>query len=610
MDEGESDSQPPNMPEPHTVRFSPSVMLGLLAAGTDGGTRPKQNWSPPAPEEIQRALPQYEITGFIARGGMGAVYQGVQRALHRSVAIKILPPDIADDELDYAIRFQREAQAMASLSHPNIVTVYEAGETADGLLYFVMEHIDGTDVCRMIAKNGRQEPAEALRICIAVCAALECAHAHGIIHRDIKPSNVLINQAGVVKVADFGLAKLAGANDGFQTQSEVTVGTPIFLAPEAHLPGIALDARADLYAVGVMFYQMLTGVLPRGRFNSPSGTVPGLDPRLDAIIDRVMQADRDKRYPSAAALRAALEKVSPNFTPNRTDRKILTRKTLVATLALSAALVVGIIAYWQQIQAAAGAMQPTGPSWSQLPTAADKSLAFTNTLGMKFVPVPGTQVLFCIHETRKGDYAAYAAVNPELDKSWSNNQGYNAGGVSTADDHPVVKVNNADIEGFCAWLSKQEGRRYRLPTDHEWSCAVGIGEREDPKELPINKGLLLKDVFAWGLAWPPPPDALNMGDETLLRAGGMNPTLAGYKDGFVTTAPVMSCQPNLLGIYDLAGNVWERCSDGHNAQKTRQAGRGGSFDNGDRSYLHASARLSMPPETRSPTYGFRLVVER
>ncbi|HBJ87482.1 MAG TPA: protein kinase, partial [Verrucomicrobiales bacterium] len=283
-----------------TLRMSPSEMQGLLAAGASGRRSSGSRWSPPSVEELQKALPQYEITAFIARGGMGAVYKGVQRALKRTVAIKILPPEIEDGDAQYAARFKHEAQAMARLSHPNIVAVHDAGEvlgkTGSGgegeigrggsLLYFVMEFIEGTDVAQLIASEGQIEPQRAIQIITAVCEALAFAHEEGIIHRDIKPSNIMIDHKGRVKVADFGLAKAVNVGSTLLTGTHMAMGTPDFMAPESLMPGIQVDQRADLYAVGVMLYQMLTGKIPRGRFQLPSTMVPQVDKGFDAIVDK------------------------------------------------------------------------------------------------------------------------------------------------------------------------------------------------------------------------------------------------------------------------------------------------------------------------------------
>ncbi|MFO1486501.1 MAG: protein kinase [Verrucomicrobiaceae bacterium] len=277
----------------------------------NGSAAKSKGWQPPAPEQLQRLLPQYAITALLGRGGMGAVYKGTQINLDRAVAIKILPPglDDRDEDANYAERFKNEARAMAKLSHPGIVAVYDFGETADGLLYIVMEFIEGTDVSRMVARQGRLHSDHALSITAHVCDALQYAHERGIIHRDIKPANIMVGYDGVVKVADFGLAKISQGGESGLTRSGMTLGTLHYMAPEALMLGAAVDHRADLYAVGVMLYYMLTGSLPQGMFAMPSQQIPGVDPRFDDIIVRALRNDRELRYPSAAALRADLDSI-------------------------------------------------------------------------------------------------------------------------------------------------------------------------------------------------------------------------------------------------------------------------------------------------------------
>ena len=267
-------------------------------------------WQPPTPEELQPSFPQYEIRSLLGRGGMGAVYLGWQKSLDRLVAIKILPPQVEDTAGSFAERFKREAKAMARFSHPGIVPVFDAGETPEGLLYFVMEYIEGTDLQKMVATQGALSPEQALAITTEICGALAYAHERGVIHRDIKPSNIMIDAGRRVKVADFGLAKVASDDSGaLLTHSHVRMGTPDFMAPEA-LQGMShVDHRADLYAVGAMLYQMLTGEVARGRFELPSARRPGVDPRFDAIVDHAMQKDPEKRYSSAADIRSDLENI-------------------------------------------------------------------------------------------------------------------------------------------------------------------------------------------------------------------------------------------------------------------------------------------------------------
>ncbi len=276
-----------------------------------GSAGPGPKWQPPSVEHLQALLPAYEILSMLGFGGMGAVYKGRQLSLDRTVAIKILPPGALDEDRKYAQRFKNEARTMAKLTHPGIVTVYDFGETAEGQLYFVMEYVDGTDVSKMIQATGKLPQDHALAIIAHVCDALAYAHAHGVVHRDIKPANVLINMQGQVKVADFGLAKIEDPSmTSGLTQSGMAMGTPDFVAPEALLMGVDVDGRADLYAVGVMLYQMLTGEIPRGLFQMPSVKTQGeLDPRYDAIITRAMQTNRDLRYQAATEIRKDLDSI-------------------------------------------------------------------------------------------------------------------------------------------------------------------------------------------------------------------------------------------------------------------------------------------------------------
>jgi serine/threonine protein kinase len=254
-------------------------------------------------------LPVYQITSLLGRGGMGAVYKGCQINLDRPVAIKILPSFMDDDETggNFSARFKNEARAMARLSHAGIVKAFDFGETADGLLYIVMEFIEGTDVAQMLHEQGRLPPVHALAITAHVCDALTYAHSRGIYHRDIKPANIMVGYDGVVKVADFGLAKMSHDGKAGLTQSGLALGTLHYMAPEALVLGAGVDHRADLYSLGVMLYQMLTGSLPQGIFKMPSQLVPGLDPRYDAIISKALREDRDIRHQSAAEFRAELD---------------------------------------------------------------------------------------------------------------------------------------------------------------------------------------------------------------------------------------------------------------------------------------------------------------
>lgn len=273
---------------------------------------PQRDWEPPSVEELETMLPGYLVSAIIGRGGMGAVYRATQTRLNRDVAIKLLPEYKASDEddMNYAARFELEAQTMAQLNHPAIVSVYDFGETAAGQLYFVMEFVEGMDIHQYIASNGGiLEPDAALAITAHVLDALDYAHARGIVHRDIKPANVLLNKRGQVKVADFGLAKMIGTDNNVPalTMENVALGTPDYVAPETLDAAAVADHRADIYAVGVMLYQMLTGNVPRGNFKLPSEICPGIHTSLDTVVLRAMESDPNDRYPTASEARLALD---------------------------------------------------------------------------------------------------------------------------------------------------------------------------------------------------------------------------------------------------------------------------------------------------------------
>lgn len=1062
-------------------------------------------------------LPQYEITALIGRGGMGAVYRGRQMTLDRAVAIKILPPGLDETDATYSERFRNEALAMARLNHPGIVAVYDFGSTRNGMLYIVLEFVDGTDVAQMMAEQGRLPAAHAMAITAHVCDALKYAHERGIVHRDIKPANIMVGYDGVVKVADFGLAKMSkGGESTGMTQSGMTMGTMHYIAPEALTLGVLVDHRADIYAIGVMLFHMLTGGLPQGMFKLPSQQMPGLDPRYDGIISRALLNDRELRYQTVVELRRDLDAIiaqpvarveanagnapaalntmarpqrpagQPNHSPQRQappppggnlnlgfwvpvlgvvaalvaayvwlgpkERKTIQRiegETLtvvsmaqgevikqemssyhagvwsgdaqmfwrhgaegatlkvkfpvaeseagmqrikavltgaadygVAEVSLDGRPVQGspfdqqaeevgvsdildwgvrdlkagdhqleiklvgthgrevvrnkppylfgldylqleppvvkatqaapgtdvalsarpsasacdsfdhvkhlnsspetpgqksddksvphhswhprrggmewaqyewetpqvidecrvfwfddsgargackLPAFWRllyreasgawvpvqatmpdavaddwctvsfpavkttalrlsvqcqpgwsagvchwKVLAAAGAATNPKPSarpdlflgdlsplhsrvgwdiyrvntlsvvdkndgnylavagkpcsqylwahassrlefaipegytrftatgigfhndrpnmghispgtWTyavevdgktlftseELKSYPDKELSmdlsfpagskrltliidnggdanndqshwayptlsaggaasasgvpaeaapaeapkpvFTNSLGMQFIPVAGTQVLMCIHETRNQDYKAFAAevkgVNPSpifSDKSPVDQEG----------DHPIRNVKYNDAAGFCEWLSKKEGRKYRLPTDEEWSLAMGIGpaEKRQPGDTPETLSRRPIQEFPWGSTqWPPPSGFGNYGD-TAWKAAFPKETkfIEGYTDGFPTTAPVMSFPPNRQGLYDMSGNVTEWVQDWWNAEHKDRTYRGGGYGNREPRDLQPSARGHHAPDASysNANQGFRCVVER
>lgn len=264
----------------------------------------------PQPAELAGLFPELEILKLLGHGGMGAVYQARQTGLDRYVALKIIVPEVAG-ESGFAERFIREARVLARLNHPHIVTIHDFGQRS-GLHYLIMEYVDGVNL-REVLRTGRMAPAEALRIIPPVCEALQYAHDEGVVHRDIKPENILVDRKGRVKIADFGLARLAGrdSDDLNLTGTRQVVGTPRYMAPEQMQGARAVDHRVDLYALGVVFYEMLTGEVPMGRFAPPSHHVP-LDRRLDEVVLRALESDPNRRYQHASDIKTDVETISRN----------------------------------------------------------------------------------------------------------------------------------------------------------------------------------------------------------------------------------------------------------------------------------------------------------
>jgi hypothetical protein len=244
---------------------------------------------------------------------MGAVYKARQLKLDRWVALKLLPPETASDPA-FAERFGREARALARLNHPNIVTVHDFGQ-AGGLSYFIMEFVDGVSL-RQRLRSAPIPPQETLRIVAQACEALQYAHEEGIAHRDIKPDNILLDRRGRVKIADFGLAKLLArkAVDYTLTGPWQVMGTPHYMAPEQMDNPLAVDHRADVYSLGIVFYEMLTGELPLGRFALPSHKGP-VDARLDAVVMRALEREPGRRYQQVSELRAVLDSLADPTVP-------------------------------------------------------------------------------------------------------------------------------------------------------------------------------------------------------------------------------------------------------------------------------------------------------
>ncbi len=311
-----SSSSPPRcprcgapLPPDHAGALCPACMLEPPPQGRGEAAwtvGPGRHFEPPDPGVLAEYFPQLEIEELLGRGGMGAVYRARQKSLDRPIALKILPPQIAE-RTGFSERFTREAQTLARLNHPHIVTIFDFGQSGP-YAYFLMEHIDGVNL-RQVLVDGRLTPEESLAIVPQLCDALQFAHAHGVVHRDIKPENILLDSLGHVKIADFGLAKLANqdaASDA--TGTAHIVGTMYYMAPEQIEQPDKVDHRADIYSMGVVIYEMLTGELPLGRFQPPSQRIQ-VDVRLDEVVLRTLEKQPERRYSNAADVKTDVDQI-------------------------------------------------------------------------------------------------------------------------------------------------------------------------------------------------------------------------------------------------------------------------------------------------------------
>ena len=312
---------------------------------------------------------RYRLVSRIARGGMATVYEGVDLRLDRTVAVKVMHPGLGDDD-DFAARFVREARAAARLSHPHVVAVHDQGDD-DGTVFLVMELVAGHTLHEVIAKEAPMAPARALELLEPVLSALASAHRAGLVHRDVKPANVLIADDGRVKVADFGLAKAVSADTQHTATQGVLIGTVSYLAPELVVEGRA-DTRADVYAVGVLLYELLTGVKPHEGETviqvaykhvhqdvpPPSERVPGLPPYVDALVARATARDRTLRPADAAVMLHQVHRVASALADGVADDPDLTQD-LAPRLCVGAGDTAPEV--WDEQEMATLLAPPTGP---------------------------------------------------------------------------------------------------------------------------------------------------------------------------------------------------------------------------------------------------------
>jgi serine/threonine-protein kinase len=320
----------PPLPQPRRVESQPAVPVAPVKPSQPVAPVKPPPPPPPAPARVDPLIntvigSRYRIIEHVGKGGMATVYRAEHQLLHKSVAVKVLLPELLG-EGDMAARFEREAIAAARLDHPNLVSITDFGTTGDGQLYLVMEFLEGTPLDEIIDQGPL--PAErAVEITRQLLRGLAHAHDAGVVHRDLKPSNVMVQTHGgreVAKIIDFGIAKMVGgaaAGPHVETQAGIVFGTADFLAPERLLGKSDSDPRSDLYAVGVVLYEMLTGERPfhdpdpyvvvrralAEEPKPPSTLVAAVPAALDAIVSRALAKEPGERYPGARDFLAALD---------------------------------------------------------------------------------------------------------------------------------------------------------------------------------------------------------------------------------------------------------------------------------------------------------------
>ncbi|MES2705002.1 MAG: serine/threonine-protein kinase [Verrucomicrobiota bacterium] len=277
--------------------------LGQIDAALEAG-RTTEAWEPRQAGHLTDLLPAYRILSFLGRGGMAAVYLAEEKNSGQEFAVKLLPPELGEIP-GLAARFRREARLLEGLTHPHIIRLHDTGETAEGHLFYVMEHVRGEDLARQMARS-KPGLGEAVAILRQICEGVSHAHALGILHRDLKPSNILLGSGNLVKVGDFGLAVQEKPGNATRlTASGMAVGTLEYAAPE-QLRGEPGTVASDIFSLGVIAYEMFTGVLPKGSFDAPSRQRRTVDPGFDSVILRALHPDPFRRQASVAEFQDGL----------------------------------------------------------------------------------------------------------------------------------------------------------------------------------------------------------------------------------------------------------------------------------------------------------------
>ena len=508
-------------------------------------------FSPPArPDEP--AIAGFRILKLLGVGGTAHVWLAESSESGAKVAVKVVH-DVCRNQPEIVTRFEQEAELLLSMDHPNVLALHDVGETDAGNLYLATPYVDGCDL-RTLLKAGRLPQSRAMEIFLDVCKAMEHAHERNVIHRDLKPANILIGSDGAVKVADFGLAKnIQSPSEQFQTRPQDVFGTPYYIAPEAVRDSSLADVRADVYALGVLLYELLTGSLPQGHFTSLASRA-GLARGWDGVVQAALKDEPNQRTATVTELRQSVEKLWQQEKRRSVWR--VRKPWLIGAAGVASALTLGL---WLGRRPPA----PPKPIVYPSPTTASIAAPWQNSTGLKFVPVPDHQSLMSTTEVRISDFMVFLEERDALTPPWllsytlgpsptlerlsvlgpnhweatltATRQGYE----DTQDpSEPAYGMSLVEAYRYATWLTWKErasGRiaqthHYRPPTNDEWTAVGGY----TPDSIGNFAGPEAKDDH-----WPADRAVSPIGDQ------------------FVRLAPAASFPPNKFGVYDLAGNVSE-----------------------------------------------------
>jgi len=580
-------------------------------------------------------LGPYVMLEVIGRGGMGRVYKARHRSMNRVVAIKVMAK--AAPGTAAIRRFEREVQASARLQHPNIVTAFDAGESA-GVPYLVMQFVDGRNLAEIVAQEGPRPVGEAVDWVLQAARGLAHAHEQGVTHRDVKPSNLLLDRDGTVRILDMGVARMEspGVNEDQRTATGQIMGTIDYMAPEQALDGRRADARSDIYSLGATLWHLLTGrplftgesamIRMLAHVNAPAprlGDVrDDVPPALDEVFRRMVEKRPERRFPSMHEVVAALQSLQPRLTEGRPRPFIsrMGRRLRVWQLAVvggTAAVLAGMalvrwIANAAPAVAPAPAVRPFDPEAArrqqeELAASLGVDVVMTNSIGAELVLIPPGVVRLLPHDMRALGTVTHpfrigqTEVTRAQWRAVMETEPWKAVvKMIGSDDMPASRVSWSDAVSFCQRLTEIERgserisptQRYRLPTTWEWehACRAGTSTRFFFGENDRSLG-----DYAW-------------------HGGGYDgtgrhvPLPGGNTDTEAFAHAVRLKRPNPWGLFDVYGNVWEWCEDGQNDSGPFFA-RGGCWRNSPdhcNSVSASNVKSSMAPYE---VIGFRLVLD-